>query len=332
MTAPSSAAAPAGETLATAAAGDSPAAEVGARLRQAREAAGLPIGELAARLHLSVRQVEALERGDLDALPGMTFVRGFVRNHARAVDLDPAPLLARLDGLRARSQPELDLPVSMHVAMPDPNRRLKRDALIVLAGLALVLAAGAAYFFLPDHFWVRRPDAAPAALAQPAPAEVASPGESASTTPPAPVPAVASEAAASAGNAPIASSSIAAAPASSSPPGDPAAASASAAPNGPQPSLPPAPPAAQAAVAAPAAGSATLRFAFARDSWVEVRDREGNLLLSRLNPAGSQKEISGRPPFSVVVGNASHVKLQYQGQDVALSPNGESDVARLTLP
>lgn len=74
-----------------------------------------------------------------------------------------------------------------------------------------------------------------------------------------------------------------------------------------------------------------MSFRFTRDSWVEVRDKDGNLITSRLHPAGSTREIAGVPPLSVVVGNASYVQLQYKGQSVPLQPNAESDVARVTL-
>jgi len=77
---------------------------------------------------------------------------------------------------------------------------------------------------------------------------------------------------------------------------------------------------------------ATASFSFERDSWIEVRDKDGNLIISRLHPAGSSRDISGAAPLSIVVGNASHVKLRYKGVEVPLQPNPESDVARLTLP
>ena len=52
---------------------------------------------------------------------------------------------------------------------------------------------------------------------------------------------------------------------------------------------------------------------------------------SRLNPAGSEREVEGVPPFTLVVGNASHVKLTYKGRDVALEPRSKDDVARVNL-
>src|SRR5438105_945043 len=45
---------------------------------------------------MSAWQVEALESGDYARLPQGTFLRGFVRNYAKALGLDPESLLARL--------------------------------------------------------------------------------------------------------------------------------------------------------------------------------------------------------------------------------------------
>lgn len=324
-----------------------PEAQVGAQLRAAREARGLQLAELARLLRLGERQVEALERGDLSGLPGKTFVRGFVRNYARAVQLDAAPLLGLLDGVRELAAPGLELPESTHVTMPGQGRGVSRDVLTVAAGLLLIVGAAMAYFFLPDQFWVKKPapdtpsaavpaapgeplfppadpavapgaeaglDAAPAGVQEPEPAAAMAPAAPASPLPPVALVPVAPSAPASgpAGAAPV--------PVAPSPVQLQAGAAQSAAPT-----VAPAAP-----VAAPAAAQ-VLSFRFARDSWVEVRDKDGNLITSRLHLAGSTREIGGVPPLNVVVGNASYVQLQYKGQSVPLQPNAESDVARVTL-
>lgn len=354
-----------------------PEARVGAQLRAAREARGLQLTELARLLRLGERQVEALERGDLSGLPGKTFVRGFVRNYARAVQLDAAPLLDLLDGVRELAAPGLELPESTHVTMPGQGRGVSRDVLTVAAGLLLILGAALAYFFLPDQFWVKKPAPDPVALAspgeplfppaEPAPAqgaEAATEGAAAAvqaTDPaaaaaPAPAPTAAVQppgAPAPAAPATGAASAVPGNPPAGAPAAAPVAAPPVAAPTAPVPgsqpqaavaapaaapvrTLPPVTPAAApvpapaAQAAAPAAGQ-VVSFRFTRDSWVEVRDKDGNLITSRLHPAGSTREIAGVPPLSVVVGNASYVQLQYKGQSVPLQPNAESDVARVTL-
>jgi cytoskeleton protein RodZ len=68
----------------------------GARLRGAREAAGLSLDQVAQQLKLAPRQVKALEDENFAELPGRTFSRGFVRNYARLLNLDPEDLLLHL--------------------------------------------------------------------------------------------------------------------------------------------------------------------------------------------------------------------------------------------
>jgi cytoskeleton protein RodZ len=56
----------------------------------------------------------------------------------------------------------------------------------------------------------------------------------------------------------------------------------------------------------------TLKLRFKGESWVEVRDRSGKILLSRVNSPGSEAEVSRRPPFAVVIGNAPDVQVLYE--------------------
>ena len=65
----------------------------GAQLRAYREAAQLTVDDVAHHLKLARRQVLAIENDEVDALPGPTFVRGFIRNYARLLRVDPVPLL-----------------------------------------------------------------------------------------------------------------------------------------------------------------------------------------------------------------------------------------------
>ncbi|NLB13157.1 MAG: helix-turn-helix domain-containing protein, partial [Gammaproteobacteria bacterium] len=67
----------------------------GARLRQAREAAGLSVAEAAEQLRLRTALVDAMERGDLAALGAPIFARGYLGSYARLLDL-PAAIVDEL--------------------------------------------------------------------------------------------------------------------------------------------------------------------------------------------------------------------------------------------
>ena len=68
----------------------------GAKLRAAREAAGLSLAEVATRTRIALRQLEAVERDDYAALPGIPYAVGFARAYARAVDLDEVAIAAEV--------------------------------------------------------------------------------------------------------------------------------------------------------------------------------------------------------------------------------------------
>jgi cytoskeleton protein RodZ len=81
----------------------------------------------------------------------------------------------------------------------------------------------------------------------------------------------------------------------------------------------------------PADGVRRIALQFDRESWVQVRDRDGKVLLSQLNAAGTERILEGRPPFDLVIGNAPHVRLRYDDRDIDLAPHLKIDVARLKL-
>lgn len=69
----------------------------GERLKHAREAAGLSVDDVAARLHMPARVVRSLEAEDWSRLGAPVFVRGQVRSYSRLVGLTTAPMMAALD-------------------------------------------------------------------------------------------------------------------------------------------------------------------------------------------------------------------------------------------
>ncbi len=74
-----------------------------------------------------------------------------------------------------------------------------------------------------------------------------------------------------------------------------------------------------------------IEMVFSEESWVEIRDAEGRVLFSQLNPAGTRRRVEGVAPFSLVIGNAAGVTLRYNDAEIDLAPYTRTDVARLTL-
>jgi transcriptional regulator with XRE-family HTH domain len=99
---------------------------VGRRLRQAREARGLSMAEVAASTKIPVRQLASLEAEEYDALPGGIFVRGHIRAAAKAVGLDPADVTEHYQE-EMRPSPLAASPATPGL-VEDPGPRLRMAA------------------------------------------------------------------------------------------------------------------------------------------------------------------------------------------------------------
>lgn len=128
--------------------------DFGATLRQAREARGLSLREIAATTKIAASALEALERNDASKMPGGIFSRSFVRSYAIEIGLDPDRTVQEfLD----RFPDEPDTPRTPVVRIPDEEiafeRNKKRMAIVFLLAIAAMLIVGAviAYLVLRDR-------------------------------------------------------------------------------------------------------------------------------------------------------------------------------------
>lgn len=71
--------------------------EVGTVLREAREARSLTIDDATAETRIPAKYLKAMEEGRVQALPSPVIARGYLNNYARYLQLDPKPLLSRLE-------------------------------------------------------------------------------------------------------------------------------------------------------------------------------------------------------------------------------------------
>lgn len=282
---------------------------VGVELKRAREAAGLAIDGVAFKLKLLPRQIESLEHERFDRLPGPAIARGMVRSYARLLELDAEPLVERM-APRAEKAPDRGQIAGRHrEPLPDRKPRSK----LLYAGFSVVLLAliGALVYewrqekAAPEIAApVEPPQAQPAAVTQVAPPAVPEAPRAAGEKPKAePVerPVVKPV------EKPAANEKSEVAKAPDKPKLEAAA----------QPTLAP--------------GSHHLVLRMEEEAWLEVRDSAGRSLVASLNAAGTERPLRGQPPFELVVGNAAHVKLTYDGKPVDLKPHIRGEVARFTL-
>jgi cytoskeleton protein RodZ len=276
---------------------------VGEQLRSAREARGLQVADIAQTLKLGQRQVEALEGGDWKVLPGNTFIRGFVRNYARLIQIDAAPLMAQLDDVLEKPVNSLGVSEMPSAAMPQAGSAgTRRSKLVVLIGATSVVLAAMAYFMMPGDLSSLRESTqslidslARKDVEVPPPAPAAEPVFPPGTTPQQVM------------------NPQQLAPAEVQPPVQASAASAAGAYVGQSGTVP------------------QLRFVVDKDSWLEVRDRDNKVIFSQRLTAGAEQAMDGNGPLSLSVGYAPGVRVFWHGEAVDLAPHTRGDVARLVL-
>jgi cytoskeleton protein RodZ len=79
-------------------------------------------------------------------------------------------------------------------------------------------------------------------------------------------------------------------------------------------------------------GEHRLHISISADSWVEITDANGQELETDLLRGGSDKDYQGKPPFRLLFGRASAVRLMMDGEPVDLAAFTSDDVAQLTWP
>ncbi|MDO8414029.1 MAG: DUF4115 domain-containing protein [Gallionellaceae bacterium] len=270
---------------------------VGVTLSEARKQMGLSVADVANRLKFAPRQIEALEADNFARLPELAFVRGFVRSYARLLQLDPLPLLAALP------QPPEQAPVApdtitTRIPFPHASTTRQLNMLWLAGGVGVAIILGL-------FVW----------LHEKAPPPVSSEPETAQTiVEPVALPAV------EATPVPTEITKPSAIP-SAKPSAKPSAA----------PSAQPSTNAAPVPVAKTPPTGVLIYMVFEADSWVEITDKDGKPLMGQLNLRGSERKVNGNPPFSLLIGNASQVRLFYRGKQIDLTPYNRAEVAHLTL-
>ena len=120
----------------------------GARLKWAREQKNCTLEQAADELHILKRHLQALEEEDFEALPQMTFARGFTINYAKYLNLDPNMVVKNFEEvypahLRGGNSSEIKTPLqplgTLQRDARRPNFRINPLLLLGLIGL-IVLA------------------------------------------------------------------------------------------------------------------------------------------------------------------------------------------------
>ena len=305
------------------------APRAGSDLRGARERLGWALPDVAEMLRIRSSYLEALEAGRLNQLPGSVYALGFLRSYATALGLDAEEVARRF---RAEAG-EIPRHSQLVFPVPVPERGLPAGALILL-GLILFGGAYIGWYRLsgegklpaeaitpvptrlaplaqqalpgPDGRMPMVPEPLPPAAPPPRPVDDGQfePRMAAAENPlllpdplPPPPPPIEEMRAASIPGA-TATTAIA------------------------MPVTPPmrrADPAPQFSTAAPAASDpanpdgARVMLRFTGDTWVQVKERGGQALVTKVMKAGETFPVPGRPNLVLNTGNAGRVEILVDG-------------------
>ena len=289
---------------------------VGAELQAAREARGLSLADVAQQLKFAPRQLEALEQGRFDVLPGGTFARGMVRSYARLLKIEAEPLLERMNGRFLA--PDADT-LAARYSQPVPFSDNARRSTFVYLGLSLgILAIGSGV----GYQWYREHSApSQAAAAKRAQQAVA---KAPAANAPKPVQTAVKPAPA----APLAPRAQPKVVETSAP-----VHVATAAPKVPEPAVEKAAEKTpeKAAPKVLTGGVNRLVIVCEEEAWIEVKDANDRMLVSSLNPKGAERVVQSRGPLSLVIGNPANVRVLHNNKPVDLAPHTKLGVSRFTL-
>lgn len=240
----------------------------GQRLRQARELAGLSVQDVASKLKMPARTIEALEREDYSQLGAPVFVRGQLRSYGRLLGLPP-DILIETAGIAPVTPVELT-PRTYTPKMQVIGEQLARRAVYIVLTIALVVPVWLA-MNAQGNLGGKSTSLDVAVEPSPAPNAAAQPTQ----------------------NAPLKASMA------------------------PTPAARPAAPA--------------LRIRAQDDAWINVTAPDGSTIDSLLLKAGEQRDYRAGQVGNMVLGNATSVVVEHNGQPVDTTQWQRGNVARFKV-
>lgn len=268
------------------------AVTLGAILSQARKQKGLSVGEVAERLKLPARQIEAMESGSYKGLPEAVFIKGFLSSYARLLELDESEFKQYLQQIfpsgQRYSTSDSSKVLSSELDFQDkPQRRHFPRWLIAL--LVLIIIGAVVYA------WQSKSTSENAKQAATASQEVSAQTASISD---------------------IAASNIRVVPMPAS-----EQVSSTASPTVISASQPQEANTKTNASEPVAADSEALLIKLENKSWLQVSDKNGKVLISQVVDAGSTQQFSGSAPYKVIIGYTPGASIKFAGKDVMIPQN-----------
>lgn len=294
---------------------------IGQVLKNARVSRDLTEAEVAASLNLFPSQVKAIEAGNFQRLPGETFVLGYLRNYARHVGADGEALVRAFHAAKPQTVEPLETPEISAQGRLKTSFQLRQHRTMLGVAVSAILAVNVWYFnTLPEPERNSAPinvvtvDTAQGTtivgpLEEYTDEEIEVGGQ--------PVETKFAEKAIDVGSE-IETMQTTDLEDTGSVSDEQLASAAS------QYSE-------RATYTFDAQGQSKLSFYFTGDCWVEVQDGDSRLIYANLKRADDSLQLTGKPPFKVILGYAPAVSLSYNGEPVNIETNQRNNMARLVL-
>ncbi|MCK5769570.1 helix-turn-helix domain-containing protein [Algiphilus sp.] len=282
------------------AAGEATAATAspGEMLREAREARGISVADLAEASKLPQATIMALECDDFEILKEPVYVRGYYRKCALTLETDVDAVVGAYERKARPAAPALPdkIPVVAGGGVSFVRRLLQLLLILVVIGLFAMVGWWLLQTPVTDGTATGDPlfgtseEERPAAGDESGAAEAADAADATTAAP-----------AESGAEAAPGSEAVAEAPAAGTDTGE-------------------------------AAGSPVLSLRFEENSWLRVRDAGGRTLINDLMNAGSSERIEGETPLTLFVGYAPGTDARWRGERVDLAAVTRSNnTAEITL-
>jgi cytoskeleton protein RodZ len=151
--------------------------EIGTTLREARVRRNLTLQQVEEDIKIRVKYVQAMENEDWDVMPGVTYVKGFLRTYSTYLGLDPDVIIGEFRSRGMVPSQEHHEPFSGSSVIGKPHSHRGRNTIVIVAVLCLVALAAIYIVGLLNGDTTEEPTTKPGALG------LSSPSPKTTTTP-----------------------------------------------------------------------------------------------------------------------------------------------------
>jgi cytoskeleton protein RodZ len=255
----------------------------GTRLHNAREQTKMSVKHIADKLYLDNRVIEALENDEYDRLPPTIFVRGYLRNYAKLLEISPDSIIESFERIGTQTPQLSSITTQSKRKKPTTSQDLWPTVGTFFVVITLIILAVLWQFYpkpTTDQVVVQAPSEKPT-------------NHDGSWPPPGLYQPVDDTIKPTVGDSTVPSvSEVNHTHTKPAPSGEDT-----------EKSVPPIIP----------AGQQTMRVHFKDRSWMRIIDKKGQKLYDGIANAGKKLPVDGFPPFKVEVGNVDGVDIEYNG-------------------